>query len=1144
MINQAKIDTEEQLRKDIIDDLDHNYFIEAGAGAGKTALVVDRVANQIKNGIKPEEIVVITFTNKAAQELRDRIAKKAGCNIGNMQISTIHSFCNRILKENCFDAKMRMDYELLEDQDEEDMQNEFFVEWFKNNADGFCKLNQYLERVKKSFGYDDLFVNFRNICDLPDGYRFYRENLDEIYSGRDGIKKEIAKLKEENDDIIKTIEEKYPAELEKQLKTAVGTCLEGMLYDDFINSENVYANFTKGTESIIGELAKDKAPIRNGKGIERDVSARINQTILNMFQADAIKYQNNKKKIQENKERVKELEKPCEATYIASAVLEFILPAREEYRKQAFNRKLTNDILLQKTNELLNNPAVVSKLRNMYKCIYVDESQDTDPVQNELILKLWRDDAYQILNIISGGNAADKESKNSKTDIDGQLQLVVVGDVNQSIYRFREADYRLFNKTKELFNHVSGCKVEALEINNRSTEELIEFFNEKAGSIEEMEFYNKMTPRHASRTGDVVHGVYKVPAADPTKDDEANVIRVIKNLVGKEKIVSRENGQDVCRLIKYSDFLILTCKKTADSCGTYVNALQDAGIPVNISVQFTPGEMSALRRFARLYNYLANPLYHRGIEGALLVAQRDTSNPEKLNKEKLEEWKAVTKDYDGAQLAGWLLEQGECYLYSMDDASPNIDGHLIKQCQMIIRQMLNNIISKVGNNAADIATEISEYIKTDFHIERDLRFDQEEDAVRLMNIHKAKGLEGNIVIIAQRLVDKDVDSNFTDGNDRYQVITKGKGKYASYSLNDAIRERAQEESAKEYARLEYVAVTRAREALIFMDQKGKKDGDKDTHYFFDKYVDDSIPELTLEELDEAAAINASVAANTSLSHTTSPSDEAKETRNYRISPSTMEVHGVKPIVPALPQGDENTIPDELLIDNSEDDELVNDVAELLDKRPSGDIFGIVMHRAFELAVVAIRSRSAANDYELYINRAISESNADIETRYKNGADNKRKEFKEYLLAIVPEFADFIRNKICEAEDVLTEYPFSLTVSGDELREVKAGMNLTSKNASALPADGEEDSRTVWINGKADLVLRYPDKTVIWDYKSDKDTVTNYKDGTTSKIDPIAFAQTIHDKYDNQMTLYKYVFKKLFGLPAEGNFYSIEIGQIN
>ena len=112
--------SEQEKRTDIVERVESNIFVEAGAGAGKTTLIVQRITNQIRQGVlRPEELVVITFTNKAAGELFERIQSSfeteeknpkntveqrerftyAIEHLEQMHISTIHSFCFSMLKE-------------------------------------------------------------------------------------------------------------------------------------------------------------------------------------------------------------------------------------------------------------------------------------------------------------------------------------------------------------------------------------------------------------------------------------------------------------------------------------------------------------------------------------------------------------------------------------------------------------------------------------------------------------------------------------------------------------------------------------------------------------------------------------------------------------------------------------------------------------------------------------------------------------------------------------------------------------------------------------------------------------------------------------------------------------------------------------
>ena len=75
-------------------------LVLAGAGSGKTKVLTSRIAYLIENGISPANILAITFTNKAAKEMRERVYNLIGHNASYIQISTFHSLGLKILKEN------------------------------------------------------------------------------------------------------------------------------------------------------------------------------------------------------------------------------------------------------------------------------------------------------------------------------------------------------------------------------------------------------------------------------------------------------------------------------------------------------------------------------------------------------------------------------------------------------------------------------------------------------------------------------------------------------------------------------------------------------------------------------------------------------------------------------------------------------------------------------------------------------------------------------------------------------------------------------------------------------------------------------------------------------------------------------------
>lgn len=102
--------------------LDQSVFVEAGPGSGKTRILIQRIANLIRNGVSPTEILAFTFTRNAAREMQERLAKEVGeAEAKRMWITTIHGFCARVLHTWGWKVDLKEGFTVYDDRDQLDI---------------------------------------------------------------------------------------------------------------------------------------------------------------------------------------------------------------------------------------------------------------------------------------------------------------------------------------------------------------------------------------------------------------------------------------------------------------------------------------------------------------------------------------------------------------------------------------------------------------------------------------------------------------------------------------------------------------------------------------------------------------------------------------------------------------------------------------------------------------------------------------------------------------------------------------------------------------------------------------------------------------------------------------------------------------
>lgn len=363
--------------------------------------------------------------------------------------------------------------------------------------------------------------------------------------------------------------------------------------------------------------------------------------------------------------------------------------------------------------------------------------------------------------------------------------------------------------------------------------------------------------------------------------------------------------------------------------------------------------------------------------------------------------------------------------------------------------------------------------------EKELILDSsEQNCVRLMNLHKAKGLEGNIVIMAEAKNHKFSGGKYTDLVAKRQVYVPLKT--SDYSYMDYLtfypneRKQAEDKYFGEQLRLEYVAATRAKQAFIFV-------------YTFERKKP-VIDKLTMSKIGrELPQINNATAQSAVQAAQINVKDIFDEVNNSRKAfdenVKKLSEKYVSKITPShLEDGKKVTIP--------------SGVEKLSYERPKGIDIGHMVHRAFELAVNMRGKLFPYNEtpqQNELIQKIVSRAYLDFEDECSS--QDSESFYKDYINY---QLHSFLKDKDIEkllktAQAVYTELPF-------------------------YSMDGNEYS-----NGVMDLVLKMSDKSFI---------IIDYKTNIQEEADRKLFEERILKTYRSQLDFYEKILRKMLSLSEE------------
>ncbi len=800
-----------QARDRIRTDLTTNLLVEAGAGSGKTTALVARMLEHVRTGTPVDRIAAVTFTRKAANELRERFqvrleAAVAEAAAGSEEgvryavalhgldrtfLGTIHSFCGRLLRERPLEIGLDPNFQEVSEQEWEELTQRFWRRW--------------VERTKRTddpdlialamVGIDPqlLYEGFTQVMTYPDVS--FDTGPSDAPDGAPCLNK-LAELLASARRLMPAAEP--PDGWDKLMRLVRRLEFRGRV-DDWSELAPFCAVLEGIAASHCEVVQKRWSDTKEGKADAKELGS----SFLAFLQGPAAELLR------------------CWREHRYPVVMRFLKRASAEFARErhATGQLGFEDLLLLSARLLREHPAVREELGQRYAHLLVDEFQDTDPIQAEVCFLL----------------ASHPSEGADWTRV--QLRpgsLFVVGDPKQSIYRFRRADIQVYEAVKRRMEQQGA--VLALTRNFRSVEAVGELVNAHfaetfpAEATAEQAPYSPMETVAEARAGDGVYRYVAQPVGKRKEDVLETDAALVASWIGER--IARDRRRP-------GDFLVLTTTRAPIEC--YARALGERNIPVSTTGARLPREYE-LNELLVVLRAVADPenpvLCAAALEGLFFglspadlwtarrsglrfalthpPAEGDTSAGHALAQ--LHAWWRVSQRHPADVLLERILDDTGLLVHAasetLGDARAGALLHLVEALRSAstggasgITDAMEHLELLLGSEAADSPLRPGR-----------------TDAVRVMNLHKAKGLEGEVVILAAPLDQKLWDPRahiwrdasgvaagglcigYRDGQD-YVDLAQPRGWADMQNLERGF-------AAAERDRLLYVAATRAKRELV------------------------------------------------------------------------------------------------------------------------------------------------------------------------------------------------------------------------------------------------------------------------------------------------------------------------------------------
>ena len=853
--------SDEEARRIIRDGLDQTLFVEASAGTGKTSSLVARIVNLVTTGRTTlDRIAAITFTEAAAAELRDRIrqqleraaedpgreevernqCRQGVADLDQAAIRTLHSFAALLLHERPLEAGLPPAFETTDAIAAGIRFNEAWNAWLDEQLEEDSALAPHLSLAltlgmtipqirAAAFEFHENYADLEEI--LICGVAFPSERSAEMLVDAASDLERLCRFSKlgDNDRLYNHVQSKLVG-----MRRLSGA--ETGKFDRYRHVRRLLPlKFGRGRQS---DWEVDPVTGKNA-------CAALKATLADLDDAASEELENVRRAV---------------LMPIVEGLRQFALDYAK--RRRAEGRAEFNDLLVWARELLRDNLEVRDHFRRRFSHLLIDEAQDTDPIQAEIVMFLAEGVAIGEENESRPMSWEDTRPEKGK--------LFVVGDPKQSIYRFRRADVVQMNRLHQLMDSGGGQSVSLIQ-NFRSQQPIIDCVNHlfgewmgqavnEGGEVYVQANYEAMAARWSGKTGNPFSpSVWTLAdensqgtADDIRRMESDDIASLLRTVVSQGwQVLDRETteatDQETYRSATYSDICILMPTRTG--LRLLERGLEMYNIPYRLESASLIFDTQEIRDLLNCLRSIDNPAEHVATVAALRSVafgcsdvdllqfhegggnfdymRNSAEHPEGRVRESLRTLRSFHEDRIWEPV-GTLIDRfvRDRQLMESSVGHPRMREQW-RRYRFMVEQAWQ-FVAAGGNSLRAFVSWVEDQINQNARVTEAPVPESDEDAVRIMTVHAAKGLEFPVVILTGLNNERRYRADTVLIDRAQHRLEVGIGTQNSRFTTDGLAELVDHEkqmSEAEHIRLMYVATTRARDHLVLsMRRSGNRDG--------------------------------------------------------------------------------------------------------------------------------------------------------------------------------------------------------------------------------------------------------------------------------------------------------------------------------